>query len=697
MHTHMHANRDSSATRTVTPSAWLLAFWLALIAFTHPPRAHAAAPPEQRASMAWIEDVQGQWTIQDLAAMPAERFTRSVALSAGYKRSVYWVRLTPPADWPQEARWLEMKPPFLDQVDVYEMERHEWRVQRLGDMRPRSQRLMDYRHFVVPLLADPNGRDTRVFVRIQTTSAMLLDASWWTPADFALHASRESTLWGFYFGVAAMSVLLTFGLAMIVRGRKLWALTSFSVAYVLVASNQGFLGWLLLPQTPYLAHMLPGLAMLLGQAATLWLVTETLDFREHLPRLHKVYTALILLMVLACLSVPLDFYTELSTPALLVIEISKWWALGCGILLWRRHGRMYGAITAAYGFHMVTILLTALTLSGAIPLYPLTFQVWQYGLIVLMLVVAGVSLAQVRQDHLRRLSDKTEALLATEQARAMLAERVARRTRELVLTRDQLEQSLQDEQEAHFQQRQLVGLVSHEFRTPLAVIDMVLNNLLISPPETLEDMQQRLSQIRDANRHLVQLADTCLADARLSAGLLTPTRTETLNLHNLVVSTLDMLYGSASAPLKTAARPRFECPDAPEGMAQHWLTRGDAGLLRIALCNVLENARKYADPDNIHLVLRHHPESPLLAQLQIEDIGPGIAPEERDRIFERFARGPETGRTKGNGLGLFVSREIMRAHGGELRLLSTESPEPNPSGCVFEFEWMLEDDTSTKT
>ena len=650
--------------------------------------------PGSQVPLSWVEDPAGDWRIEEVAALPPGQFSSGPALSAGYTRSVYWVRVAGDVPWPRGMQWLEFRPPFLDRLDIYQAHEQGWRVQQRGDLLPRQGGLLDYRHLVVPVLRDTE-RPPVVFVRLQTTSAMLLDVRWWTPESFAAQASRESTQWGLYFGVAGFSVLLSLGLALLIRSRKLWALSSFSVAYVLVASNQGFMGWLVLPGHTQLVHLLPGVSVFLGQAATVWLMKETLDLREHLPGLDRVFTGLIGLSLLACVSVPLDFYTELALPSLFVTEISKWVAVAWGFVLSRRHGRRYGAITLAFGLHALTVLLTVLTLSGSLPLNMWALHAWQYGLVMLMLVVAGVSLVQVRQDHLRRLTEKTQALLATEEARALLEQRVSERTQQLETMRDEIAQALGHEQEAHFQQRQLVGMVSHEFRTPLAVIDIVLNNLELVPPETLEEMQHRLAEIREANRHLVQLTDTCLADARLGAGLLQINRAEALDLSDLVSSTLDMLYGTGTAPLHALARPGTEATRSSDETVPLTVW-GDAGLLRIALFNVLENARKYGGGKAAHLSQHLERGEPPSVRLRVHDQGPGVAEKDRERIFERFARGNNVGSKRGNGLGLFISREIMRAHGGDLRLLSKQE-QGHQAGCVFEFQWPLRTENRTDT
>jgi signal transduction histidine kinase len=238
-----------------------------------------------------------------------------------------------------------------------------------------------------------------------------------------------------------------------------------------------------------------------------------------------------------------------------------------------------------------------------------------------------------------------------------------------------LAQALLREQDSSFQQRQFIGVVSHEFRTPLAIIDSVLTNLRLVAPTQAVDLAQRVSTIEAANNQLILLTDTCLADARLGAGLEVDER--------LPIDLCALLRHSGEIvdPLKSADWLRFQCNQAhqrclPCKHAQRCIITGSSGLLRIALTNLLDNARKYAptsavdvtvwrDASNLHLCLRDH--------------GSGIDAADHQAIFERFRRGANVGHKKGNGLGLYVSREIVRGHGGELRLLSS-----NEQGSTFE-------------
>lgn len=101
----------------------------------------------------------------------------------------------------------------------------------------------------------------------------------------------------------------------------------------------------------------------------------------------------------------------------------------------------------------------------------------------------------------------------------------------------------------------------------------------------------------------------------------------------------------------------------------------------MALTNLLDNARKYAPQSRIdvNIVL-----DDITVRLHIRDHGLGIATSDRETIFERFRRGGNVGQQTGSGLGLYVSREIIRGHRGELRLVSSDA-----GGSVFEISLPL--------
>ena len=240
--------------------------------------------------------------------------------------------------------------------------------------------------------------------------------------------------------------------------------------------------------------------------------------------------------------------------------------------------------------------------------------------------------------------------------------------------------ALHRERDSSFQQRQFMGVVSHEFCTPLAIIDAVLTNLRLVPPAQADDLALRIATIESANNQLILLTDTCLADARLGAGLQVEERLP-LDLCALLRQSADMIE-----PQVGAGTLRFQCK-AAQGLIslcqkkQHCSLTGSPGLMRIALTNLLDNARKYAPQSTIDVSVKL---DAIHLHMHLRDHGPGIAASDHAAIFERFRRGANVGSQKGNGLGLYVSREIIRGHGGELRLVSSDI-----SGSLFEISLPL--------
>jgi signal transduction histidine kinase len=96
---------------------------------------------------------------------------------------------------------------------------------------------------------------------------------------------------------------------------------------------------------------------------------------------------------------------------------------------------------------------------------------------------------------------------------------------------------------------------------------------------------------------------------------------------------------------------------------------GEKRYASLILQNLLENARKYNRPGGSIRVSAQTDQG--WALLRVGNSGPAIPPEMQDQIFERFSRGTNGTQVAGHGLGLNLARELVRLHGGELRLVSS--------------------------
>lgn len=261
-------------------------------------------------------------------------------------------------------------------------------------------------------------------------------------------------------------------------------------------------------------------------------------------------------------------------------------------------------------------------------------------LALLTLVAAGLVL---RRRH-SRLAHRS----------AQLESAVALKAAEVNEARDVAESAIETERQALQEQRNFLGMISHEFRVPLAIIDgasQLLDIIGDHKPEAEEEM----AKIRRAVQRMSRLIDTYLSEDRLTTSGL-PFRPVEMDLHDLLASTCRSqarLSGGRAIHLSSAG---------PLPMV------GDPDLLRIMFDNLIGNALKFSPPDQpVSVALWGRPSS---AEVVISDSGTGIAPKDRERIFEKYFRTSEATKVHGAGLGLFIVRNILDLHGGTVRLES---------------------------
>jgi signal transduction histidine kinase len=209
--------------------------------------------------------------------------------------------------------------------------------------------------------------------------------------------------------------------------------------------------------------------------------------------------------------------------------------------------------------------------------------------------------------------------------------------------------------------RAFVATASHELRTPVASLQLMLD-LLISDleaePVAVEDALQQARRADEQTARLSQLAAELLDLSRIDAGL--PVRREPVELGEVLRSVL------AEMEVRLAGQGR--CVHVDDG-ADRWAV-GDpghvAGILRILLDNAL---RHTPAPGGVRIEF-----AALDARvgIAVQDDGPGVPGDDRNRIFERFARGAQA-EAGGFGLGLAIGRELARHMGGDLVLEDARS------------------------
>ena len=208
-------------------------------------------------------------------------------------------------------------------------------------------------------------------------------------------------------------------------------------------------------------------------------------------------------------------------------------------------------------------------------------------------------------------------------------------------------------------QRQLIDDASHELRSPLAIIRTNLDASLTPAEATPEERERAVAVVDRATTRMSRLVEDLLATARRDAHGLSDADVE--------LTAIAREAGEESFITDRGLRLHYDLP------AEHHLI-GDADGLRRAVGNLLSNAVRLAPGSSTVTVATGRQGSWLW--LAVADQGPGIAPEDLPRVFDRFWRGtqssgPARSQQRRTGLGLAIVRQIVESHGGQVAAFST--------------------------
>lgn len=217
------------------------------------------------------------------------------------------------------------------------------------------------------------------------------------------------------------------------------------------------------------------------------------------------------------------------------------------------------------------------------------------------------------------------------------------------------------------ERRELIANVSHDLRTPLSSLHGYLETLLLKDA-TLQpaERQRYLAIALDQSRKVGALAQSLFELARLEYGFVQP-EAEPFAMADLVQDVFQKF--ELAAQERQVSLQADIAPQLPPVQA-------DLGLVERVLTNLLDNALRHTPPGGHVTVVLARDDGAL--GVQVQDTGPGIAPELREALFERpFSLG---GARRGGGLGLRIAHRILALHGSRIALVETSA-----QGAAFRF------------
>lgn len=570
---------------------------------------------------AWLEDPTGQLTLEQVQPMPAQPYDG--VLARGYGAAPVWLRLRV-APAATGSLFLRVRPAYLDEVTLFDPLQGDAPVATLGDRHRVQAQANASTVFVFRLPAAPLTRD--VWLRVVTTSTRLVHAEVLDEPALLRSNTFIEHAGAFYLGL--MSLLILWGLVNALLQRDGLILSFLGFQVLTLGFGAGMLGYTRL----YAPAALPPAAVDLFTSVTgvcasgmvavfsLYLLRELAPSRWRtrvMAGLAAVFPLALLLVLFGQVVAGLRLNMLMVLLAPPVLWVLAWLSpphQGSGPALpkW--------AILLYLGLTMVFTLLTAAPGLGWVPgtemrLYIVLF----YGLSSGLLMMATL---QYRAHQLLR----RQSALAME----------ARHQRAVA----------QQERQQRLEREQLLNMLGHELKTPLATMRM-----LLARPGAGSAGHERLEH---AVLEMAQVVERTVQTGQLEDGAIHPQPAPT--------DLPDLLRKAASGQMG-ADRVQLHINPGTDGPST---VQTDPYLLLVVLRNLLDNALKYSPPDSKVLAHLTLPDAQGRWALTVSN-RPGRASwPDAARVFDKYYRSPGASHRSGSGLGLYLVRGLTQRLGGQL-------------------------------
>jgi len=554
------------------------------------------------------------------------------SFNRGFTSDAVWVAFelsrhdeTSPTEW-----WFEVEQPLFMNVELYEQQADGRLAQIPGRLSSNLRHhAFDYR---VPVfgLKLTHSRSNTYFLRVITQTSMSAELTVWRPEAFVKHHANVRFIWGGVYG-ASLLIVLFYGVW------SLWLWDRLHFVYMLyVLSNlmasffsaawprQFFPG---LGEESFLTWT--GLWISMSVPISAFFTFEILKFRSELKWIPLCVKGLSVIFFLISMALILSGRYSTAMP------IIQFYALNlilfsAGLAAWRaiKGDRSAQFFLMAFGVFYIGVAWRFLKNIGWVEPNFWSNNAYQIGTFLHMLIMS----VSVFAAYSRLRKDKQQA-----------------------------EYQLEAESRLRQEQATFLGMVSHEFRTPLSIIASTCDNLLIESGLS-DQIRTRVEKIIRANKRLIALMEEYLSYERLVADSASQLH-KTFDLSQLT-QRIVMDVNDQEGPI---VQLRTTGPV---------MMLGDPELMGVALRNLIVNARRHSpEPEAVKLRIERQAQEVIVT---VTDQGPGIEPSEREKIFEKFFRGRNALSKPGAGMGLYLVKSIVEQHQGLVQQRNLV-----PQGCEF--------------
>lgn len=561
----------------------------------------------------WVDET-GQTQIEEVSRREFKE-TNATAFSGGYTRNVHWFKVTLTPFVNRDRLILSYYLQALDDVRLYlPREDGAFSEQRSGDLLSFQEREMAHRdlNFVV---ATPSQKPFTAYLRVQTSSSSIFAMTAWQEEAFERKNHLEYLMLGLMFGV--LFILLAINLSL---WRWFYDLTfRYYFFYLLsaianLASMNGLVAEFFIPDNGLFAHYFFSLStLILLFFATLFYKYKLNITAEQTPILYWLVNGYQGALIVCSAAVFLDYFTEVMAVVNVLLLSLSLPIFFRAIYVWR-YQQASGLIIIALLFGLLSVLASAFTLLGVVETQTYFVYAPQAGILATMLTLQW-----------------------------LLMQRVSR------LKEDQKISELRaDEAEKNNRlQEKFLAMLTHELKTPLAVIRLAVAKNLVPSPRLKE---QAVLAIDDIS----MIIDRCSNSEKITAGKI-QTHTKAVCLPDWI--SLIIAEQSQANRIAFSNKQMDDC--------QRITIQTDPDYLRIILSNLLDNALKYSpERSTVNIVLDI---IGVTIEIRIDNVPNDAGFPDATQVFEKYYRSAGAHQRIGAGLGLYIVRELVHQLGMNIR------------------------------
>lgn len=615
-------------------------------------------------------------TFDDIFHYQAQKFrpTNGSGINLGFVNASGWLRFAierAPDDRDRQPQriFLSLLPNMTNFIDVFVaidrpgLTAHDFTKFEMGSYAPLLRSSFNGLDNILPLALPESGRLIIYARAANIDSTLNLSAALYSPEGYGQRILNANLVVGLWIGgmVILIAVQLVF---FCLDRRRFYGLLALYIFFTMAAyfAGLGLSRLFLFPDGGAGNDLFVGAANWLGLTTGTLCIASILELkRRHsaLALLYRIGAAAGIVGVFLVLVGHNRWFTPVAGPLILAVTTTA--LCVASMDFWRRRHAEAALKLAAFALLWAGLILTNSQRYGVISLPNWVSKSYGATSIVYFILLTGSLAIRLRlaedasHDADRKL---VEAAVAAE---AMANKRVAERTQELELAKRIAETALHAELEAQKLQVRFMEVISHQYRTPLAVVRSNLESVRFTLPASDAANQNRLTRATQAITRLVEVIEINLARSVLQGSSFDPAFEDVslgVVLDHAVLRVRDLFPGAVVESAGTA-------------MLERCVIFGDREMLVLAVVNLLENSIKFSPTQTPKVILSGAWEEGL-AVLKIRDFGIGIPEDELGHVLSQGGRGSNASHLEGTGTGLSLVARIIAAHNGQFEMTNAQ-------------------------